>query len=59
MTTSQLAVKLKRIHKRKFVASELNEYAKALGKNLQRTESGNFYYLWEESDIEKIKPLMD
>jgi len=59
LTTSQLAVRLKQIHKRKFVASELNEYAVKLGKTLLRTESGNFYYLWEKSDIENIKPLID
>jgi len=59
MTTSQLARKLKIIHRRKFVASELNQYAIILGKKLVIGLNGNNFYLWEESDIEKIKPLID
>jgi len=59
MTTTELAIALKKIHKRKFVASELNGYAKQLGRAMILGNNGNYYHLWQDGDIELLKPLIE
>jgi len=59
MTPTQVANRLKKIHKRKFRSAELTEYAQKLGlKTTNGKLGGNLCYVWEESDIEKLNYLI-
>ena len=60
MTPTQVANRLKKIHKRKFRSEELTEYAKRLGLKTSNGKSGgNLTYVWEESDFEKLNYLIN
>ena len=60
MTPTQVATRLKKIYHRKFRSEELTVYAQKL--ELKRTNGksgGNLSYFWNESDIEKLKNLIE
>jgi hypothetical protein len=60
MTPSEVAYKLKQIHKRKFRSDEMSEYAKKLGlKTTNGKSGGNLTYIWDESDFEKLNYLIN
>jgi len=59
MTPTEVANRLRKIHKRKFRSAKLNEYAQKLGlKTSNGKQGGNMHYVWEESDFEKLNDLI-
>lgn len=59
MTPTQVANRLKKIHKRKFRQDEMNEYAKKLELKMTNNLRGAArHYVWEESDFEKLNYLI-
>lgn len=58
MITSIFAEKLRTIHRRRFRAAELNEYAKALNKIPIVAINGHTFYKWDDSEIEDVNKLI-
>ena len=60
MTPTEVANRLKKIHHRKFRSEEMSGYARELGlKKTNNQRGAALHYVWEESDIIKVKPLID
>jgi len=60
MTPTQVANRLKKIHKRKFRQAEMTEYAVKLGlKTTCNLRGAALHYVWEEEDIEKLNYLIN
>lgn len=60
-TTSQVSFKVKPITIRRLTASELGEYAELIGvkkENRRPNIGGQATYWWTESDIEKLKTMI-